>query len=142
MYFPLLIPQSFLKKEAEHVEGFAPELAVVTVAGQRSRKSHCLNLPQLDLSNRRVLFAPCLQVGCGPGLIGTSAVPPLYAGLIASFGRKLDFITDKLWSNPMCFNEITTAENRVFRAHRGPDPCTGLGFPNGMRIATLLAPKI
>jgi len=32
-YFPLLIPQSFLKKEAEHVEGFAPELAVVTVAG-------------------------------------------------------------------------------------------------------------
>jgi prolyl-tRNA synthetase len=33
MYFPLLIPQSFLKKEAEHVEGFAPELAVVTVAG-------------------------------------------------------------------------------------------------------------
>jgi prolyl-tRNA synthetase len=33
VYFPLLIPQSFLKKEAEHVEGFSPELAVVTVAG-------------------------------------------------------------------------------------------------------------
>ena len=32
-YFPLLIPESFLKKEAEHVEGFAPELAVVTHAG-------------------------------------------------------------------------------------------------------------
>jgi len=32
-YFPLLIPQSFLQKEAEHVEGFSPELAVVTVAG-------------------------------------------------------------------------------------------------------------
>jgi prolyl-tRNA synthetase len=32
-YFPLLIPESFLKKEAEHVEGFSPELAVVTVAG-------------------------------------------------------------------------------------------------------------
>jgi len=31
--FPLLIPESFLKKEAEHVEGFAPELAVVTYAG-------------------------------------------------------------------------------------------------------------
>jgi hypothetical protein len=44
--------------------------------------------------------APCLQVGCGPGFIETSAVPPLYAGLIASFGRKLDFVTDKLWSNP------------------------------------------
>jgi len=32
-YFPLLIPESFIHKEAEHVEGFAPELAVVTRAG-------------------------------------------------------------------------------------------------------------
>ncbi len=32
-YFPLLIPESFLKKEAEHVEGFAPEVATVTHAG-------------------------------------------------------------------------------------------------------------
>jgi prolyl-tRNA synthetase len=33
IYMPLLIPQSFLQKEAEHVEGFSPELAVVTHAG-------------------------------------------------------------------------------------------------------------
>ena len=33
MYFPMFIPESFLKKEAEHVEGFSPELAVVTHAG-------------------------------------------------------------------------------------------------------------
>jgi prolyl-tRNA synthetase len=33
VYFPLLIPKSFLEKEAEHVEGFSPELAVVTIAG-------------------------------------------------------------------------------------------------------------
>ena len=32
-YFPLLIPESFLKKEAEHVEGFAPKCAVVTHGG-------------------------------------------------------------------------------------------------------------
>jgi len=32
-YFPLFIPQSFLEREAEHVEGFAPEVAVVTHAG-------------------------------------------------------------------------------------------------------------
>ena len=32
-YFPLLIPESFMRREAEHVEGFAPELAVVTMAG-------------------------------------------------------------------------------------------------------------
>jgi prolyl-tRNA synthetase len=32
-YFPMFIPESFLKKEAEHVEGFSPQLAVVTHAG-------------------------------------------------------------------------------------------------------------
>ncbi len=32
-YFPLLIPRSFLEREAEHVEGFAPELAWVTRGG-------------------------------------------------------------------------------------------------------------
>ena len=32
-YFPLFIPESYLKKEAEHVEGFSPELAVGTHAG-------------------------------------------------------------------------------------------------------------
>jgi prolyl-tRNA synthetase len=31
--FPLLIPKSFLEKEKEHVEGFSPELAVVTIGG-------------------------------------------------------------------------------------------------------------
>jgi prolyl-tRNA synthetase len=32
-YFPLFIPESYLHREAEHVEGFSPELAVVTIAG-------------------------------------------------------------------------------------------------------------
>jgi prolyl-tRNA synthetase len=32
-YFPVLIPESFIKREAEHIEGFSPELAVVTHAG-------------------------------------------------------------------------------------------------------------
>ena len=32
-YFPLLIPMSYFTKEAEHVEGFAPEVAVVTIGG-------------------------------------------------------------------------------------------------------------
>ncbi|MCU1527220.1 MAG: prolyl-tRNA synthetase [Frondihabitans sp.] len=33
VYLPMLIPQSYLEREAEHVEGFSPELAVVTHAG-------------------------------------------------------------------------------------------------------------
>ena len=32
-YFPMFIPMSYLEKEKEHVEGFAPEVAVVTHAG-------------------------------------------------------------------------------------------------------------
>ncbi len=32
-YFPMLIPERLLKREEEHVEGFAPEVAVVTHAG-------------------------------------------------------------------------------------------------------------
>src|SRR6478752_6651896 len=33
VYLPLFIPESYLKREAEHVEGFSPELAIVTIAG-------------------------------------------------------------------------------------------------------------
>ena len=32
-YFPMLIPESFLQREAKHIEGFAPELAIVTHGG-------------------------------------------------------------------------------------------------------------
>jgi prolyl-tRNA synthetase len=35
-YFPLFIPESYLSREAEHVEGFSPELAVVTHAGGKA----------------------------------------------------------------------------------------------------------
>lgn len=38
VYFPLFIPESFLKKEKEHVEGFSPQLAVVTHAGGEKLK--------------------------------------------------------------------------------------------------------
>lgn len=37
-YFPLLIPHSLLEKEKEHVEGFSPELAVVTIGGGEKLK--------------------------------------------------------------------------------------------------------
>ena len=39
-YFPQLIPLSFLQKEADHVEGFAPELALVTKGARRTRAPH------------------------------------------------------------------------------------------------------
>jgi len=37
-YFPLLIPESFIQKEKEHMEGFSPECAVVTYGGGKKLK--------------------------------------------------------------------------------------------------------
>ncbi|HMK91097.1 MAG TPA: S53 family peptidase [Methylocystis sp.] len=70
---------------------------------------------------------------------GTSAVAPLYAGLFASFGQKLGFVTPTLWENQLCFNDITQGDNGQFRAEPGPDPCTGIGSPIGVKIAALFA---
>jgi len=39
-YFPLLIPMSFIEREKEHIDGFAPELAVVTHAGGKELEEH------------------------------------------------------------------------------------------------------
>jgi kumamolisin len=70
---------------------------------------------------------------------GTSAVAPLYAGLFASFGTKLGFVTPELWLNHLCFNDITQGDNGAFRARVGPDACTGLGSPVGNKLDQLLS---
>ena len=44
-YFPLFIPESFLNKEAQHVEGFAPELAVVTHGGGKKLEEPLMMRP-------------------------------------------------------------------------------------------------
>ena len=68
---------------------------------------------------------------------GTSAVAPLYAGLFASFGNKLGFVTPKLWQNQGAFNDITVGSNGLYDAAPGPDPCSGIGSPIGTSIAAL-----
>jgi kumamolisin len=68
---------------------------------------------------------------------GTSAVAPLYAGLFASFGTKLGFVTPKLWGNQGDFNDITVGNNGFYNAAPGPDPCSGIGSPIGNSIAGL-----
>ena len=69
---------------------------------------------------------------------GTSAVAPLIAGLFASFGTKLGFVTPKLWANQNCFNDITVGNNGFYTAGPGPDPCSGIGSPIGTKLAALL----
>ena len=44
-YFPLFIPESYLKREAEHVEGFSPELAIVTIAGGKELEERLVVRP-------------------------------------------------------------------------------------------------
>lgn len=71
---------------------------------------------------------------------GTSAVSPLYAGLFASFGTKLGFVTPTLYQNQAVFNDITVGNNGFYDAGPGPDPCSGIGSPIGARIAGLFKP--
>jgi kumamolisin len=68
---------------------------------------------------------------------GTSAVAPLYAGLFASLGTKLGFVTPTLWLNQGAFNDITVGGNGLYNAAPGPDPCSGIGSPIGTSIAAL-----
>jgi len=68
---------------------------------------------------------------------GTSAVAALYAGLFASLGTRLGFITPALWQNQAAFHDITQGENGYYAATVGPDACTGIGSPIGVRIGNL-----
>ncbi|MGA8938584.1 MAG: S53 family peptidase [Acidobacteriaceae bacterium] len=86
---------------------------------------------------------------------GTSAVAPLWAGFIAllnqKLGRRVGFVNRKLYvlaRNHKVFRDVTSGDNRVsyksfnnvgYPAGPGWDPCTGLGSPDGAKLATLLA---
>jgi kumamolisin len=73
---------------------------------------------------------------------GTSAVAPLWAGLIArinaSKGGPVGFINPELYAHGADLNDITKGDNGAFAASVGWDACTGLGSPNGKAIASVL----
>jgi kumamolisin len=74
---------------------------------------------------------------------GTSAVAPLWAALIAlvnqQTGRNAGFINPTLYSGGEAnFFDITSGSNGSYNAAAGWDPCTGLGSPDGQKIATLM----
>ena len=72
---------------------------------------------------------------------GTSAVAPLWAGLIArinaSAGRAAGLVNPALYGQPSALRYITQGNNGGFAASSGWDACTGLGSPNGARIAAI-----
>jgi kumamolisin len=77
---------------------------------------------------------------------GTSAVAPLWAGLIARInaakGRPVGFINPTLYAAAGALNDITQGNNGDFAASAGWDACTGLGSPNGTKLAAALLQAI
>jgi kumamolisin len=77
---------------------------------------------------------------------GTSAVAPLWAGLVAlinqSIGKPVGFINPLLYqaNEAADFNDVTSGNNGAYSAGPGWDACTGLGSPNGAQIAAALKP--
>jgi kumamolisin len=74
---------------------------------------------------------------------GTSAVAPLWAGLVAllnqQLGRKVGFLNPQLYPlGEAPFFDITSGNNGTFSAAAGWDPCTGLGSPNGQVLLSSL----
>ena len=74
---------------------------------------------------------------------GTSAVAPLWAGLIAlgnaRNGHDAGFLNPTLYANAAAFHDITQGNNGAFEAQAGWDPCTGLGSPDGSALIQALA---
>jgi kumamolisin len=78
---------------------------------------------------------------------GTSAVAPLYAGLFALINELLvkqgkprtGYVHPSLYRNSRTFHDITSGNNGAFSAGPGWDATTGLGSPDGARLADALA---
>jgi kumamolisin len=78
---------------------------------------------------------------------GTSAVAPLWAGLIArldeQLGAPLGFVQPLLYPllGSDSFHDITSGDNGSYAAGTGWDACTGLGSPDGTALAAAVAPS-
>jgi kumamolisin len=78
---------------------------------------------------------------------GTSAVAPLWAGLIACFNshlaKSVGYVNPTLYQQVAAaagtFHDITSGNNGAYQAGPGWDPCTGWGSPNGAAILQSLA---
>jgi len=80
--------------------------------------------------------------GSGTVIGGTSAVAPLWAGLItrinAAAGKSMGYVNPTLYQNQAAFNDITIGNNGDYAAAAGWDACSGMGSPNGSKIASAL----
>lgn len=84
--------------------------------------------------------------GYATAIGGTSAVAPLWSGLIAlmnqRLGQRLGFLQPALYALPTsagAFRDIVSGTNGSFSAAAGWDACTGLGSPNGTGLSNALS---
>lgn len=77
---------------------------------------------------------------------GTSAVAPLWAGLVAlmnqQLGKPVGYLNPKIYSDAVegaGFNDVVVGNNGSFAAQKGWDACTGLGSPIGERLMSALS---
>ncbi len=78
---------------------------------------------------------------------GTSAVAPLWAGLITLINQRrvggglstAGFINPVLYATTTALRDITSGSNGTYKAAPGWDPCTGLGSPNGAAVLAALS---
>ena len=77
---------------------------------------------------------------------GTSAVAPLWAGLLARInaakGGAVGYINPELYQNAAAFNDIIQGNNGDFDATQGWDACSGLGSPKGASLLAALSTAI
>jgi kumamolisin len=75
---------------------------------------------------------------------GTSAVAPLWAGLIAlinqHLGSPVGYLNPLLYTKVSsgAFHDVSKGSNGAYSARAGWDPCTGLGSPDGSRLMVAL----
>ncbi|HTJ27798.1 MAG TPA: S53 family peptidase [Candidatus Limnocylindria bacterium] len=73
---------------------------------------------------------------------GTSAVAPLWAGLLALInqrrGKPSGFVNALLYAHAQALRDVTSGSNGAYAAGPGWDACTGLGSPDGAQVAIAL----
>ncbi len=76
---------------------------------------------------------------------GTSAVAPLWAGLVARInqltGKSIGFLNPLIYAQAVetsGFHDVTQGNNGAFKAAKGWDACTGLGTPDGAKLLAVL----
>ena len=122
-YFPLFIPESYLTREAEHVEGFSPELAVVTVAGGKELEEPVVVRPTSE-TVIELLNAEEALTGIAPTPPEGTVLPETYdfqrgedrAAVLQRMMDARDKLLAALWAQRQPGLPVTTPEEAVILA--------------------------